>query len=98
MKCYYKECGKEFTPRTHNMKYCSDECCRIATNEKLRKDYYEKKARLAGKKRICKAQGCNVTLSRYHEDNVCNRCANAKKTADRKQIVEMIRSVTGKII
>ena len=35
MKCAYKECGKEFTPKTHNMKYCSDECCRIATNENV---------------------------------------------------------------
>lgn len=97
MKCSYNKCNNEFEPRTHNMKYCSDECCRTATNEKLREAYYEKKARLAGKKRVCKAQECNVILSRYNADKICDRCANAKKMLDRKQMIEMIRNVTGKI-
>jgi hypothetical protein len=97
MKCSYNKCNNEFEPRTHNMKYCSNECCRTATNEKLREAYYEKKARLAGKKRICKTPGCNVVLSRYNEDKVCNRCANAKKDADRKEMIEAIRNVIGKI-
>jgi len=96
MKCAYKECGKEFTPRTHNMKYCSDECCRTATNEKLREAYYEKKDRLAGKKRICKTVGCNIVLSRYNAGRVCEKCINAKKDAERKDILEMMRNVTGK--
>lgn len=95
MKCAYDKCGQEFTPRTHNMKYCSDEHCRIATNEKLRQAYYDKKDRLAGKKRICKSNGCSVILSRYNEGNVCEKCNNAKKLAERKEILEMMRSVTG---
>ena len=97
MICAYDQCGQEFEPRTHNMKYCSDEHCRIATNEKLRAAYYEKKDRLAGKKRICKTKDCNVVLSRYNESKVCSRCENAKKVADRNEIIEMVRSVTGKI-
>ncbi len=96
MKCLYKECGKEFTPRTHNMKYCSDECCRTATNEKLRAAYYEKKDRLAGKKRICKAKNCNSELSRYNESNICYTCQNAQKVIEKQQIMEMMRNVTGK--
>lgn len=96
MICSYDQCKKEFTPRTHNMKYCSDECCRTATNEKLREAYYEKKDRLAGKKRICKMSGCNVLLSRYNEGKVCSKCENAKKTKEKNEILEMVRSVTRK--
>ena len=47
MICSNKECAKEFDAKTHNQKYCSDECCRIATNIKIKQKYYDKKARLA---------------------------------------------------
>ena len=93
MKCAYKECGKEFTPKTHNMKYCSDECCRIATNEKLKADYYDKKARLAGKKRICKTAGCGSVLSRYNEGKVCNKCIAKVESNKRKSLLEMMKNV-----
>jgi hypothetical protein len=96
VKCAYNKCNKEFTPKTHNQKYCSDECCRIATNEKLKEQYYEKKARLAGKQRTCKTKGCNVILSRYNDSNICDKCVGAKKETERLELVEMIRSVTGK--
>ena len=96
MKCLYSECGKEFTPKTHNQKYCSDECCRIATNEKLKKQYYEKKARLAGQKRICKSNGCSVILSRYNDNDICDKCAQTVKNLERKKIIEMVRNVSGK--
>ena len=50
MICAYKECFNEFEAKTHNQKYCSDECCRTATNIKIKERYYENKARLNGKK------------------------------------------------
>jgi hypothetical protein len=96
MKCAYVECSKEFTPRTHNMKYCSDECCRVATNEKLKEAYYEKKARLAGKKRTCKAKGCTSELSRYNEKNICYSCETVGKRKAKEEMMEMMRNVTGK--
>lgn len=98
MICAYDKCEgeREFEPKTHNQKYCSDECCRIATNEKLKEQYYDKKARLAGKKRICKTSGCNVILSRYNDTKVCDKCMSAKREQERKDLVEMIRNVTGK--
>jgi hypothetical protein len=95
MKCAYDECKKEFTPKTHNQKYCSDECCRIATNQKLKEAYYEKKARLAGKQRICKTKGCNVILSRYNESSICDKCVSSSKENDRKALIEMIENVIG---
>jgi hypothetical protein len=96
MICAYEDCQgiKEFTPRTHNQKYCSDECCRIATNEKLKQAYYDKKARLSGAKRICKSRGCEVILSRYNESNVCEKCVSEKKEKERKELLEMIKSVS----
>jgi hypothetical protein len=96
MICAYEECNNEFEPKTHNQKYCSDECCRTATNQKLKDAYYEKKARLAGKTRICKTQGCNVVLSRYNEGRICDKCESAKREEERKALVKMVRSVSGK--
>jgi hypothetical protein len=97
MICAYDNCEgiKEFEPKTHNQKYCSDECCRIATNEKLKQAYYEKKARLAGKQRTCKAKGCNVILSRYNSENICDKCVSAEKEKERKALIEMVKRVSG---
>jgi len=95
MICAYNKCDNEFEPKTHNQKYCSDECCRIATNEKLKADYYDKKARLAGKKRICKTKGCGSTLSRYQETNICYLCVAKEKTKEREALIEMVKRVSG---
>lgn len=95
MICAYDKCENEFEPKTHNQKYCSDDCCRIATNEKLKEAYYQKKARLAGAKRVCKSKGCNVILSRYNESNVCDKCLSADREKERKALIEMIKRVSG---
>jgi hypothetical protein len=94
MICNRDECDNEFTPKTHNMKYCSDECCRIATNQKLKQAYYEKKARLSGAKRVCKNKGCEVVLSRYNSSNICEKCVNAQKEKERKELLEMLKRVS----
>jgi len=96
MICAYENCQgvKEFEPKTHNQKYCSDECCRIATNQKLKEAYYEKKARLAGAKRICKNKGCNVVLSRYNDGKICDKCFSAEKEKERKNLLEMVKIVS----
>lgn len=86
MICAYDECDNEFEARTHNQKYCSDECCRIATNIKIKQKYYDKKARLAGKSRICKTHGCKTPLSRYNEDDICSKCEKEKEIKFRNTI------------
>ena len=95
MICAYDECSNKFEPKTHNQKYCSEECCRIATNEKLKEAYYNKKARLAGKKRICKTKGCEVVLSRYNETMICDKCVGAEREKKRKALIEMVKRVSG---
>jgi len=72
MKCANAECLKEFDPKTHNQKYHSDECCRIATNKRIMEKYYEKKAIRNGAHRVCKK--CKSKLSRYNQSDVCASC------------------------
>ena len=92
MKCAYDECKKPFEPKTHNQKYCCDECCRTATNLKIKEKYYEKKARLAGKKRICTSKGCSQELSKYNENSICNDCRAKEKTRERETLLELLNA------
>lgn len=88
MICAYNKCKKEFTPRTHNQKYCSDECCRTATNIKIKEKYYEKKERLRGKVRKCKSSTCNNRLSRYNEGSYCGLCESKKISSDKMKMMK----------
>ena len=72
MICLNKECNKEFNPKTHNQKYCTDECCRIATNKRIMEKYYEKKGIKNGAVRYCKS--CKTKLSRYNQNSICSVC------------------------
>ena len=76
------------------MKYCSDECCKEATNAKIKQKYYEKKERLAGKKRVCKTRGCSTILSRYNAESVCSVCDAKQRSKERLDLVEMVKSVS----
>ena len=91
MICSYEECKKEFEPKTHNQKYCSDECCRIATNKKVKEDYYEKKARRAGVEFKCKNKGCGSILSRYSSEKICNGCIAKEREKERQGLIQMLR-------
>lgn len=93
--CAYDECKKAFTKSTHNQKYCSDVCCRTATNLKIREKYYENKERLKGKKRYCSNRGCKNLLSRYNAESVCQECESKKNSAVRDTLVGMLRNVSG---
>ena len=95
MICSNSECKKDFNPKTHNQKYCSDDCCRIATNKKIMEKYYEKKAIRSGKKRLCKS--CNSSLSRYNTLSVCSKCEKNNSKSDRNKILRIIND-SGEII
>lgn len=92
MICSNTECAKEFEAKTHNQKYCTDECCRIATNKRIMEKYYEKKAIKRGAVRLCKK--CKSQLSRYNSEDICSSCV--KKSSEKlkntlKGIVDEIR-------
>lgn len=95
MICAREDCGIEFDQKTHNQKYCSDECCRIATNKRIMEKYYEKKAIRNGAKRICKSKGCNEILSRYNYSSVCYSCESKKRSSAKKELLDLV-NVIGK--
>ena len=66
------ECGTGFEFKTHNQKYCSNQCCRVATNKRIMKKYYDKRRRLAGEQRECHI--CQSTLSKYNAEETCSYC------------------------
>lgn len=92
MICANKECAKEFDAKTHNQKYCCDECCRIATNKKIMEKYYEKKAIRSGAKRECKV--CKARLSRYNQSNVCSKCEKNSAIKNRLTILRMLDDIS----
>lgn len=90
MICANDGCDKEFSKTTHNQKYCSDECCREATNKKIRQKYYQEKERLSGKKRVCSTRGCKNILSRYNDGKVCNKCISKKGSNERDELLRIM--------
>jgi len=90
MICANKECSKEFEAKTHNQKYCTEECCRIATNRRIMEKYYEKKAIRNGALRVCKK--CHTKLSRYNETSLCVSC-NRKMEKDSDNKSKLLRMI-----
>ena len=87
------ECQQDFEFKTHNQKYCSNQCCRIATNKRIMQKYYEKRERLSGKERLCK---CGAPLSKYTPGDTCSLCElrdNKEKINTAKESIENI--ITG---
>lgn len=88
--CHNEGCDVVFAKRTHNQLYHDEECCRLATNAKIMKKYYEKRARRLNLKRICE---CGNELSRYNDSNICNSCAESKESQRTLQIKNMLSNV-----
>lgn len=92
MICSNKECAKTFDSKTHNQKYCSNECCRIATNKRIMEKYYEKKAIRNGLIRNCKK--CKSQLSRYNESNLCSACTKSTNKDYTDNLLGMIDEIS----
>lgn len=88
--CEYSECESSFEKKTHNQRYCSDECCRLATNKRIMERYYEKKDRRNGASRKCKNTCCGARLSRYNEDDECSLCKARQEEFLRSKIWQAI--------
>jgi hypothetical protein len=88
--CENIECKKEFIPKINNQKYCCDECCKIATNKRILKEYHEKKK---AKNKInvkCKTDGCGTILSQYNSSDTCGKCEAKLASDKRKAILEYL--------
>lgn len=90
--CARNGCDVTFDKKTHNQKYCTDECCKIATNERVMEKYYERQAQRQGKARYCKT--CNGRLSRYNDGQVCSPCKASKTVAANNQVVDMLANAS----
>ena len=90
MICSNKGCDNEFTAKTHNQKYCSDECFKIATNIKIKEKYYYKKARLSGQKFVCKSRGCKQVLNRFTTEEICEVCKSKEREQERQNLLDML--------
>lgn len=89
--CARKGCSDEFDKNAHNQKYCSDACCKLATNSRIMEKYYENKDRKSGKTRICKS--ChNTKLSRYNNSQVCAACELAREVETNQSVLSMLQS------
>lgn len=85
IRCSYEACEFDFEKKTHNQKYCSDECCRKATNERIMRRYYEKRDSRQGKTtRECRGAECSIALSRYNETEYCGACSQLRKPSREK--------------
>jgi len=92
MICSNSDCKTKFEPKTHNQKYCSDECCRVATNKRIMEKYYEKKAIRNGAFRACKK--CRIPLSRYNQSEICSSCEKNLNKSNREKLLGMIDEVS----
>ena len=91
--CARKECDIIAERKTHNQKYCSDECCRIATNQRIMEKYYARRDQRQGKERIC--GDCKITkLSRYNDDNVCSSCKSKKNIELNNSLLDILSSAS----
>lgn len=87
--CQRPECAKEFIKRTHNMKYCCDECCRLKTNERIMEKYYARRDQRQGKARYCLM--CSKTrLSRYNDGTICSACESKKEASANNSVLDML--------
>lgn len=71
------------------MRYCSDECCRIATNKRIMEKYYERKAKMA-QPRFCAASHCGTKLNKYNSNDYCSVCQSATNKRDKDILLGMI--------
>lgn len=87
--CAREDCRSPFQANKHNQRYCSVECCKVVTNQRIMAAYYEEKARKSGKTRICSS--CNITkLSRYNPSKICQACIASKKTDERQALLALV--------
>lgn len=88
------ECKNDFEFKTHNQKYCSNQCCRIATNKRIMEKYYAKKDRMSGKLvRLC---ACGSALSMYNPEALCAKCQHKKKRDKTTSAKDTIGNVIAK--
>ena len=87
--CAREGCDIEFIRKTHNQKYHDDECCRLATNKRVKEKYHQGQARKKGRIRWCEVCG-KTRLSRYNDTLVCAPCRSVNELKANKSALNML--------
>ena|SRR6476469_6755639 len=90
-ECARDECDIVSVRKKHNQKYCSDECCRLATNKRIMKKYYDRRDQRMGKIRYCNICG-TTQLSRYNNSQTCAPCVSRRQVEANTAVAEMLRN------
>ena len=76
-------CSEEFQPNVSYQIYCSEECRKHATKDKVNERYRAKRRqKLAKQKRKC-AGGCGTIISVYNTTGFCGTCMVNNKHVER---------------
>jgi predicted nucleic acid-binding Zn ribbon protein len=76
-------CGTAFEPTTTYQVYCSVDCRKAATKQKIKdRSRAALIKRRAKKPRMC-VNGCGTQLSVYNDGKYCNRCGLNNKMVDK---------------
>lgn len=87
--CANPKCTVQFNPTRHNQIYCGRDCRKVVTNANSMGQYYEKRDRKLGKKRMCKSCG-TTPLSRYNEGNTCQSCQLKARSVARQELLLLV--------
>jgi len=85
-------CSNEFRPNVSYQIYCSPECRKSATKQKVNDKYRQKKRDKRKKTNRKCSGGCETTLSFYNEDTLCSGC-----TIDNKVVGLALEEMRGLI-
>lgn len=88
--CAREGCDKVFSKKTHNQKYCSDFCCRKATNAKIMKEYYRKKEQ---KNRVRSCAECGSKLRKNSQQDYCSLCIARAETEEKTMVLNQIAGI-----
>ena len=89
--CEHIGCNVVFPKKTHNQRYHDDECCRLATNQKIMEKYYQRRAQKLGHIRHCDT--CSSKLSKYNSGLTCNSCLQHSETKRNNMVADMLANV-----
>lgn len=79
MKAFCKWCDDEFTATSSRQIYCSPDCRKAASKEKIvERQLISKRIKRQTRKRMC-AGGCNTPLSIYNDTGMCDNCLVHKR-------------------
>lgn len=89
--CANEDCNNTYVQTAHNKIYCSDECCKKATNKKIMEKYYAKKHRRSGA--LIECDRCSAALSRYSDDHLCAACRSEVTRGSAVALQKKMRNV-----